>query len=39
MTAPGKGHVFPSECRPGRDEQTGAVVWQLTDCEAINHHQ
>ena len=28
MTAPGKGHVFPSECRPTHHEQTGAVVWQ-----------
>jgi oligogalacturonide lyase len=34
----GKGQWFPSEHRELRDEQTGAVVHQLTAYTCINHH-
>ena len=33
-----KGNIWPSEAVAGRDEQTGARVWQMTSHPSINHN-
>ena len=33
-----KGKIWPSEAVAGRDEQTGARVWQMTSHPSINHN-
>ncbi len=33
-----KGRIWPGEARAGRDERTGAPIWQMTDHPSINHN-
>jgi len=33
-----KGRIWPGEATAGRDERTGAPVWQMTDHPSINHN-
>jgi len=34
----GKGRIWPGEVSAGRDDQTGATVWQITSHPSINHN-
>jgi len=34
----GKGRIWPGEASAGRDDRTGAPVWQITSHPSINHN-